>query len=204
MDTSVKPVGDKPDEWFKDFGLGLQSVKDLRELSSNKTNPFFLATGFKLPHVQLLLPQAYYDMYKGKERQWEKNMELLKAPINSTFFQTRENHIINYKSKVVKDGKTVIKEESLLPFTKDKYDDIIRGYSGSISFLDNQLGKILDELDRLELWNNTVVILTSDHGMHNGEKGVWNKWTLYEESTRIPLMIYDPRSTLNGHRYGMY
>lgn len=58
------------------------------------------------------------------------------------------------------------------------------GYCGGISYVDMLLGKIFDYMDQHHLWENTTVVLTSDHGMHNGEKGVWEKWTLFEESTR--------------------
>jgi len=58
--------------------------------------------------------------------------------------------------------------------------------------MDYQLGKILDVMDELALWRNTVVIFTSDHGMHVGEKGVWGKWTLFDEASRVPLIIHSP------------
>lgn len=67
------------------------------------------------------------------------------------------------------------------------------GYFGGVTFLDAMLGRVLDTLDELELWNNTIIVFTSDHGMHVGEKGMWEKYTLYEETTRVPLIIADPR-----------
>jgi hypothetical protein len=67
--------------------------------------------------------------------------------------------------------------------------------------VDTQLGRLLDAIDELQLWNNLTIILTADHGMHNGEKGIWEKWTLFDESTHVPLMIYDPESPFKGRHY---
>lgn len=67
--------------------------------------------------------------------------------------------------------------------------------------MDTQLGRVLDAIDELKLWNNITIILTADHGMHNGEKGIWEKWTLFDESTHVPLMIYDPESPFKGRHY---
>ena len=88
-----------------------------------------------------------------------------------------------------------------MPFTDDMHNEIMKGYCGSISYLDVQLGRILDTLDKLELWDDTVIVLTSDHGMHNGEKGIWEKWSLFDESSRVPLMIYHPQSPLKDTHY---
>ena len=74
-------------------------------------------------------------------------------------------------------------------------------YCAAVSFVDAQLGRILDVMDKNGLWENTTVILTSDHGMHNGEKGIWEKWTLFDESTRVPLLISHPKSPFQGGRY---
>jgi iduronate 2-sulfatase len=67
------------------------------------------------------------------------------------------------------------------------------GYFGGISFLDAMMGRVLDVFDELDLWKNTIIVFTSDHGMHVGEKGMWEKYTLFEETTRVPLIIADPR-----------
>ena len=60
-----------------------------------------------------------------------------------------------------------------MPFTERMRDELMQGYAGSITFVDKQLGRLLDALDELDLWNNVTIVLTSDHGMHNGEKGIW-------------------------------
>ena len=79
--------------------------------------------------------------------------------------------------------------------------ELIKTYCAGVTFLDQQLGRLLDTLDRLKLWDTTTVILTADHGMHNGEKGIWEKWTLFDESTRVPLLISHPKSPFQGSHY---
>eukprot|EP00607_Mallomonas_marina_P008944 CAMPEP_0182422622 /NCGR_PEP_ID=MMETSP1167-20130531/8350_1 /TAXON_ID=2988 /ORGANISM="Mallomonas Sp, Strain CCMP3275" /LENGTH=285 /DNA_ID=CAMNT_0024600815 /DNA_START=12 /DNA_END=865 /DNA_ORIENTATION=- len=81
------------------------------------------------------------------------------------------------------------------------HNELMTSYAGGITFLDKQIGRVLDVVDELSLWNNLTIVLTSDHGMHNGEKGIWEKWSLFDESTHVPLMIHHPSSPYKGHHY---
>ena len=83
----------------------------------------------------------------------------------------------------------------------DAYNEIMRGYAAGVTFLDVQLGRLLDEMDSLGLWETTTIVLSSDHGMHNGEKGMWEKWTLFDEATHTPLVVYHPLSPFKGQHY---
>jgi hypothetical protein len=88
-----------------------------------------------------------------------------------------------------------------MPFTEEMHNELMMGYCGSITFLDTQIGRLLDAVDKLNLWHNITIVLTADHGMHNGEKGIWEKWSMFDESTRVPLMIYHPLSPFGGQHY---
>eukprot|EP01042_Synura_sphagnicola_P001673 gene1673-1958_t len=84
---------------------------------------------------------------------------------------------------------------------QDMYTELMIGYASGIHFVDKQLGRLLDTIDKLHLWNNLTIVLTADHGMLNGEKGMWEKWTLFDEVARVPLFIHHPRSPNQGQHY---
>src|SRR5690606_9624457 len=76
------------------------------------------------------------------------------------------------------------------------WPDAVRAYLAAVSYADAQFGRLLDALESSKYADNTIVVLWSDHGYHLGEKGHWRKATLWEEVTRVPLIIYDPKSTV--------
>ena len=169
MFVSVKYDGDGSDQ--PDHKTGMK-ITELLQQHGNK--PFFLAAGFVRPHYPMVAPRQFFEPYP-----WQKMIlpelhkdDLLDMPAGA---------ITNSRSE--KNGI-------------DKYPDnqkrMWAAYYASITFMDKQLGRILDELDRQGLRNSTAIVFTSDHGYHLGDHTFWQKNNLHEQVIRVPMMISAP------------
>ncbi len=159
---------------------GMIATEGIRLLEEHGEKPFFLAVGFFRPHTPYVAPARYFEMYPLDE------MRLPFAPANDrddipTAAFAHNCPIPHYNL----DKPTLLKA--------------MRAYYACVSFIDAQVGRLLDALDRLDLADDTVVVFWSDHGYHLGEhNGIWQKRTLFEESARAPLIIRVPGATGNG------
>ena len=147
-------------------------------LEQNKDKPFFLAVGFHKPHDPFVVPKKYFDLYP---------LDPLTPPADPANVRDLPLAIAGGPWKKEFDK-----------FTDGDKREFMRAYYAGTSFIDAQLGKVLDALERLGLADKTVVVLLGDHGYHLGERGWWNKNTLFEHSTRAPLIVYDPRAKAKG------
>lgn len=146
---------------------------------------FFLTLGSSRPHTPLICPQKYIDMYDPA------SIPLPAAP--------RELDQ-GVPDLAVRFGKSAdIWNEGKKP-SSDEVKATIAAYYGCVSFLDTQLGMVLDTLEETGLADNTIVIFFSDHGFHLGEHGHWSKYTLFEQSTRVPMIVRIPGNPANGGR----
>jgi arylsulfatase A-like enzyme len=143
----------------------------LREQAQQKS-PFFLAVGFIRPHLPFVAPKEYFHDYDTSEIALAKTLEGDLDDIPS-------------EAKVNTNEKRW-KMDNL------KQKKAVRGYYASVSFVDAQVGRVMEELDRLHLRDDTIVVFTSDHGFHLGEHSMWQKMSLMEESARVPLIISAP------------
>ncbi len=155
-------------------GIGAgEAIKLLEEYSANKT-PFFLGVGFYRPHTPFIAPKQYFDMYPP---------ETIRVPT------VRKG----YRQSLPEAARaTLTGDKELENVPADTPRRVIQAYYASISFMDAQVGHVLDALDRLGLRQNTIVVFTSDHGYHMGEHGHWQKRTLFENGTHVPLVIVVP------------
>ena len=156
---------------------GKVATEAIRLLEEHKDKPFFLAVGFYRPHVPDIATSPYFALY----------------PLDKvTLPQEPPEHIANIPpiALTTKPLNYGLEAEKLRLFK--------RAYFASISFVDAQVGKVLDALDRLKLADNTIVVLFGDHGWSLGEHGQWQKTLLFEEVARVPFMIALPKAKATG------
>jgi iduronate 2-sulfatase len=157
---------------------GKVASETIRMLREHKDGPFFIATGFYRPHVPDIATKKYFDLYPAEK------ISLPTGP--AEHFKD-----IPKMAMTVKPLNYGLEDEKLRLFK--------RAYFASISFVDAQVGLVLDELERLKLADHTIVVIFGDHGWLLGEHGQWQKQCLFEESVRVPMMIHVPGLAGNGH-----
>jgi iduronate 2-sulfatase len=157
-----------PDDAHTD---GKVAAETIALLEKNKDRPFFIGAGFYRPHCPFIAPKKYFDLYPLEQIQGAgfAPEQLARVP-RPAMFTNPPNWGVAVQGQ----------RES------------IRAYYASISFLDANVGKVLDALERLGLVDNTIVVFVSDHGYHLGELGQWMKQTLFERSAKAPLILAGP------------
>lgn len=147
-------------------------------LDQLKDKPFFLAVGFRRPHLPFTAPEKYWQLFDGQQLPFPDTAKPQQAPA-----------IAFHNSEELR-GYTDIPDKGPIPDSKVK--ELLQGYYAAVSYTDAQIGKVLAELDRLQLTQNTIVVLISDHGFHLGDHSMWGKSTNFENAARVPLLISAP------------
>ncbi len=147
--------------------------------------PFFIATGFVRPHLPFSAPKKYWDLYDPATLPMPQNES---PPNNSPQVALKRGGEITAYKPVPENGKVGLELKRQL----------IHGYYASTSFVDAQIGKVIAELDRLGIADNTIIVLWGDHGFHLGDLGIWTKHTNFEQATRIPILIHAKGTTAPG------
>ncbi|WP_413431283.1 sulfatase [Crateriforma spongiae] len=172
------------DEDKGDWVVASWAVDQLDQLSKTRDQPFFLAAGFFLPHVPCYVSQKWYDMYPFE------SLTMPPMPPGDRDDTPMSSWYIHWE--LPEPRTSWLRENSQLK-------NLTRSYLASVSFVDSQVGRILDQLDASGLSDSTIVVLWSDHGYHMGEKAVSGKNTLWQRSTRVPLIISVPNG-LTDHQ----
>src|SRR5688500_4007668 len=159
-----------PDEAHTD---GMVAAETIASLEKNKDRPFFIGAGFYRPHCPFIAPKKYFDLYPANT---------IRLP--ATAGDPMTDPLARWFTTPAHWG-----------VSEDGQREATRAYYASITFLDANVGRVLDALDRLKLTDNTIVIFISDHGFHLGERGQWMKQTLFERSARAPLIMSGPGVT---------
>jgi arylsulfatase A-like enzyme len=199
----AKPLGVSVDEWVHHFVLGLSheapEVEDsvlydgqiadrgIETLRKIQHEPFFLALGFIRPHLPFIAPKKYWDMYPPDKVKVADNRQPPRdvPPMALTNWGHPRTYTDFPDHGEPSDGLVL---------------QLTRGYSACVTYIDAQIGRVLDELDRLGLRDNTIVVLWGDHGWHLGENHIWGKATNFELSTRAPLIVSHPQAKAKKHR----
>ncbi|TVQ05661.1 MAG: choline-sulfatase [Balneolaceae bacterium] len=180
IDWGVYPV--EGDSLIKDYRFASWAVDRLDEIGSEEQDhPFFMAVGFWLPHVPLYTTQQWFDLYPD-----EKDIVLPSAP------ELERDDVPDFAWKI----HWHLPEPRLSWLLEhNQWHAKVRAYLATISFIDSQVGRVLDALEENGLSDDTIVVLWSDHGYHLGEKGITGKNSLWERSTRVPLIFAGPGVT---------
>jgi len=152
------------------------------ELGKDRQKPFFLAVGLFRPHIPWFAPQKYFDLY----------------PLDEVLLpEVRTDDLDDCAKAGI---RNVRRGWHKWLVENDQWRQAVQGYLACISFADAQVGRLIEALDNSRYADNTIIVLWSDHGMHIGEKQHWEKFTLWEESTRVPLMVVAPGVTKEESR----
>jgi choline-sulfatase len=159
-----------PDHKSADFAI--------KRLEQSHNKPFFLAVGFYRPHVPMYAPKKWFDQHPRDQIKLPAIAKNDNSDISKYAWDlTNVNHVSPLHSWVKK---------------ANQWEHAVQSYLASISFADHQVGRVLAALDQSKHKDNTVIVLFADHGFHLGEKDRWAKRTLWEDGTRVPLIVVDP------------
>jgi iduronate 2-sulfatase len=175
---------DVPDNALVDGAAADRAVELLREL---KGRPFFLAVGFAKPHLPFVAPKRYWDPYDPAKLPSAPNP---KPPQGAPGFALHNFAELRSYHGMLRGND---------PVTPEQARSLVHGYYACVSYLDAQVGRVLDELQRLGLAETTIVVLWGDHGWFLGEHGLWCKHANYEACTRVPLILAVPGQTRGQH-----
>jgi choline-sulfatase len=169
-------VFDGTDEELHDYKIADWAIEQLKSPPADR--PLFLGVGLRRPHLPCTVPQRWFDLYPDDDTlamPQVKRDDRNDVPASAEYLHW----------KIPEPRLKVLEQEG-------EWRHLVRSYLACISFLDAQVGRVLDALEQSRLNDNTIIVLWSDHGWHLGEKGMTGKLSLWERSTRVPLMIAGP------------
>ncbi|MEI6275091.1 MAG: sulfatase [Prolixibacteraceae bacterium] len=179
---------DVPDNTYHDGKMTGMAIQLLDSLSKGE-KPFFLAVGFLKPHLPFVSPKKYWDLYNRNDFQVAP---FQKKAANSPDIAYHVSGELKSYTDIPQFDSYSEKELDHLPVDKQK--ELLHGYYAAMSYTDAQIMQLLNELDKLGIRKNTIIVLWGDHGWHLGDHGLWNKHTDFENATHTLLMMSVPGS----------
>ena len=178
LDPEDMPDGKMFDELIAEWAVD--------QLGQTHEEPFFMAGGFVRPHVPFTAPRKFFDMYDP-------------ATIQIPEVPKTEMSDIPLMGKSIAYGTIEGGDHhAVLTIDDDYWKELVHGYLACVSFVDEQIGKVITALEDSPHADNTIIVLWSDHGQHLGEKHTWRKQSLWEEATRVPLFFKAPGVSADG------
>jgi len=169
------------DEMMPDYKIAQWAVEKLHAIPEQAEKPFFMGVGFYRPHVPMFAPKKWFDLFPRDQIELPVVQAKDRADLSDyAIALTNEKHVSPEHSWVVSAGQ---------------WEHAVQSYLASVAFADYCLGIVLDALDKSPHRDNTIIVLFSDHGFHLGEKQRWAKRTIWEDGTRVPLILVDQRFT---------
>lgn len=185
LNKQVKPYenADVGDNAYVDGLTAELAISKLKELK-NRNEPFFLGVGFFKPHLPFTAPKKYWDMYN------ENDIKLSPNP-----FVSEQTNLADLHSNGEFNQYALGEEEAIKgkPMSEAYQRKLRHAYYACVSFVDAQIGKVIDELEKQGLADNTIIVLWGDHGWHLGDHTVWGKHTIFDRAVHSPLIIKNPR-----------
>jgi len=169
---------DEPDSSYEDGYATDLAIATMKEMAK-EDKPFFLGLGMKKPHLDWVAPKKYWDMYNPDAIKLATQTE---GPEGGAEMGLHPSFELRVRSGIPKKG----------PIDDELALNLKRAYLACVSYVDAQIGRMIDAIDEAGLRENTIIIVWSDHGWHLGEMGIWGKATNYEISTRVPMLIWTP------------
>ena len=176
---------DVPDNAYADGRIADLGIQSLRAAKEKPDQPLFLALGFVKPHLPFTAPKKYWDMHKRSA-----------FPLPAR--KTGPDGAPPYAGKTLGELNNYEPIPQNPPLTDDTQRTLIHGYYAATSFMDAQVGRVLDALSTTGLADKTIIVLWGDNGWHLGDHGMWTKHTNYEQAARIPLIVVAPEVTAPG------
>ena len=178
---------DVPDHAYSDGYETLRAIATMNEMVKDPDKPFFLAVGFKKPHLNWTAPKKYWDLYDRENIPMAKHTV---APRNGAAMGLHASFELRTRSGIPKSG----------PLGDELSRTLKHAYLACVSYVDAQIGKMIAAVEQAGVRDNTIIIVWGDHGWHIGDMGVWGKATNYEIATRVPLIIWTPDMKTRGKR----
>lgn len=202
------PVLQAPDVPDRHLFAGRMTDEVIRSVPQSKgSKPVFLAVGYRRPHLPFIAPKRYFDLYQPAASWLASNPHPANnSPVMAWF--NSDGYVGSAKKFGLNMPLRPNRDEGIAwngyemrsylgvpkqgPINVAKQLELLRAYAACVSYVDAQIGRLLDKLQQSERWENMIVILWSDHGWHLGEQSAWGKMTNFEIATRVPLIVIAP------------